>query len=386
MREEKKAGVEVPKIPFYPQRIVTPIEEEKIEEKIEEVKEKMRHLEKAYLKREISEAEYRRKRYEYTEQLHLLERKRKKKKQISTTKKPIIKKEKPVMEKEKIVEKVMPIVKEKVIVKEIPRMEIVREREPEKIVVRREEERKKPQIEDEELRRALAEFDKEFTAKPRIKGSEGEEYFKKSLKESFHLPKVEEVKVPEKEKTSVEREIEKKALSIGLNHAKFGDREKKVGTLMKKYNIPEKEMESEIKKLNTEKLLGDFDKLISLIEIEHRAKGLEKEAPKPFEKTFIGYKKKKEAKTILKEIEKHKIITDFDKILNYVNEKGSVKMGELKKELNMDSKRLKECCNILEKNNLIKVEYPPVGDVRVISMNYDLIKAIKKIKKKKEKK
>ncbi len=155
--------------------------------------------------------------------------------------------------------------------------------------------------------------------------------------------------------------------------------EEHIGELLKKYKIPTAGTERE--SLNKDRIIQDFDKLINLIELEKRAKKFAEEKPAETSRIELPRveRKKKEIKAIEKEIKKYRIVTDFDRVLSYVREKGKVSEGKARKELKMAKKQFKECRNILDKSGLIKIVYPPIGGVQLADVNY-------KGKKKKNKK
>ena len=156
-----------------------------------------------------------------------------------------------------------------------------------------------------------------------------------------------------------------------------------IGGLMKKYSIPAAGTEKS--SLNKDRIIQDFDKLINIIELEKKAKKFVEEKPAETSRIEIPRveRKKEEIRAIAKEIKKYRIITDFDRVLSYVREKGKVSESQARKDLKMTAKQFKECRNILDKSELIKVIYPPIGGVQIADVNYKGKK--KKNKKKKVK-
>ena len=153
-----------------------------------------------------------------------------------------------------------------------------------------------------------------------------------------------------------------------------------IGELLKKYRISAEGPERE--SLNKDRIIQDFDKLINLIELEKRAKKFSEETHMESSRIELPRMKRKqnEIKAIAKEIKKYRIVTDFDRVLSYVREKGKVSESMAIKDLKMAGKQFKECRNILDKSELIKVVYPPIGGLWLMDINY---KAKKKEKKKK---
>jgi len=197
---------------------------------------------------------------------------------------------------------------------------------------------------------------------------------------------VKEAQGREEVKSSIEKMIESKAAGK-IDPKKIDSIEEKVTKLLKKYNIPESEIEKDIAALDKNRILQDFDKLINLIELEHRAKAMvKKEGIPKIEPQFREiHKKKEEIKAIAKEISKHKIVTDFDKVLSFIRKKGKTTPIDIGKKFGLKKKRLNEILEVLEENKLIVLSYPPIGSVRVLDVNYVPPKK-KKAKNNKEKK
>jgi len=332
-------------------------QERDVDLEIEKMKERIKNLRMAYFKREVTEQEYRQKMYDYKEELHLLEVENKR---IGERKKE--------EEKRKAAE---------------PAKEEVRERVPEREGV--ETPRREMSEDDSRRLKALDTFRKEFTAGP----SSAPSTTVSPEPKEFDLGKFER-KAPEDEKEGTEIEkkisqiIEKKGVVGKVGETRLKKMEKKAEKLMSKYHIPEEEMEEAISKLGTKKLLADFDKLINLMELEHKTHELVEVVKPEKEKSYIGVTRpavKEEVKGVIRDIKKYRIITAFDKILSLVNQKGIAREKELVRELGMKKERVMECCEILKENGLLKIEYPPIGDTKIISKNY-----VPKKEKKKEKK
>jgi len=162
--------------------------------------------------------------------------------------------------------------------------------------------------------------------------------------------------------------------------------EMNVQKLMKRFNLSENEAQQEILKIDKAKLLENFDKLVDLIELEQKTQRLmqenlelEKEKKmRALEKPEFGTgfeaglpeKKKEEVKAIVLEIQKQRIITDFDKLLEVVQRKGKVSASEALKELKISKDRLSDCLKVLEQNNLVRVDFPPIGSEIIYDINY----------------
>ena len=175
--------------------------------------------------------------------------------------------------------------------------------------------------------------------------------------------------------------------------------EEKVQELMKRFHLSEREAEAEISKLDNSKVLGNFDKLIDLIELEQKTqrlmqehlelekqKKLQAEEKPEFGTGFepgMPKGKKEEVKAIVAELEKHRIVTDFDQLLELVQRRGRVSEKEASAELQIPRERIRQCIDILEDSGLVRVEIPPIGPVRIFDLNYIPPKKQKKERAKK---
>lgn len=211
----------------------------------------------------------------------------------------------------------------------------------------------------------MVELPKGITAKPgekievpEMRRRPAEKKIKREYKEKI-VPEASEGK--EIEKPMVEKLMEAKASGI-IDEDKLRELEEHIKALMKTYKIPEEEIEKEIRGIRTDHALEDAEKLINLMELEHRAQGLE----------GIQHEeeKREEAKAIIKEIKKHRIVTDFDRILQLVNERGRVKINDALRELGILPKRMDEVSEILEREGLVKIEYSAVGSAWISASGY----------------
>ena len=229
------------------------------------------------------------------------------------------------------------------------------------------------------------------------------EYKKLSSTYSSKLEKLKEKK----------RKLEKQARApkkLGKGIAKkrvvdeehFREIESHIGELLKKYNISIKEIEKDAGKLGKEKILMDFHKLINVIDILRevmeiesglRAGGVKPGMPvtsfnfpsgpnlsfnapggagvekSPALEVSTIYKQKKEKLVATaKEIKKYRIVTDFDRLLALVQEKGRISAKEAEDNLKISKEYFEELAEILEKNGLVKIFYPPIGDMSIVDI------------------
>lgn len=162
--------------------------------------------------------------------------------------------------------------------------------------------------------------------------------------------------------------------------------EKNVEKLMQKFNLSEAEVERRMAGIDSSKTIESFDKLVGLIELEQKTQRLiqeqlelerEKKARRE-EKVDFGKdfgsgtpeRRKEEVKAVVEEIAKHRIVTDFDKLLDLVQSKGKVKYAQAAKDLKISDSKMKECLSVLEENQLVHVEYPPIGSPVIFDVNY----------------
>ena len=202
------------------------------------------------------------------------------------------------------------------------------------------------------------------------------------IRDRISKPKQEEKKISNEFKQA----IEEKAKVGGISKNDIEGLEKKLNSLLNKYNIPENVVRPHIQTLDSTSLLNDFQKLISLIEAkkENATAELIKPAPGFDIKTGVIAKKREKIVGKEKEIKKAKIETSFDKLLHLIQVKGSINLNEAAVQLGMGKKQVKECAEILERNQLIKLVYPPIGPVKLVYPQYLKWKEMEKKKKKKK--
>lgn len=85
---------------------------------------------------------------------------------------------------------------------------------------------------------------------------------------------------------------------------------------------------------------------------------VKEEKPKEVEKPIEEIKPKERK---LKEIPIDMVETDIDKLMKIIEEKKSVSVGDLSKELNLKVEQIENWAKILEERGLIEIEYPIIG-------------------------
>lgn len=184
--------------------------------------------------------------------------------------------------------------------------------------------------------------------------------------------------------------IEQK-LSGKVNENKIDEIERNIHTAMKKHDISEKEVSESIKSIDKGNLVEGFDRLLDLLELEKETqKMIAEKFPAPAETRIVksekleygvtGIPNQEKIKAIATEISKHRIVTDFDRLLEYVGKNGRIDIQKAMKELKMDKKKILEVSSVLQEADLLKVEYPAIGSPVLVISGY------KKPEKKKEEK
>ncbi len=176
--------------------------------------------------------------------------------------------------------------------------------------------------------------------------------------------------------------------STSISKKQVDEVEQKLSNLVKKYNIPKQTMEAHIKTLDSNRLLSDFHKLINLIETKKGLKtnGIIKPATGFDINAGVISKKKERLVGKEKEIRRARIETSFDRVLTLVQLKGIINVKDAAQQLGMKKKELQDCAEILERSNLIKLNYPPIGPIKLIYPDYLKWKIAEKKKKREMKK
>jgi flagella basal body P-ring formation protein FlgA len=200
---------------------------------------------------------------------------------------------------------------------------------------------------------------------------------------SMPAPFIENQKTPAPQPTKTTSQVQQNPELASAIEAKFGGKisdqkiaelEEKINELLNKKAITKDQAISDIRGADSDRIVESFNKLISLIEMEHLAKqdAVQKRAIKsstPIEPVQL---KKQEIveKGIEKQLQQQEITTSFDQILSIVKEKGRISSKDLAKSQNVPEKKVIELCKLLEDENLIVLNYLPVGGVIAQDINY----------------
>ncbi len=185
----------------------------------------------------------------------------------------------------------------------------------------------------------------------------------------------------------IERMIERKA-GGRLSKPELEGFSEQIAKLLREYKVPEYQIAAKIEALDSDRLVADFHKLISLVREQEESRRAEMIPAAPgFETaTAITAKKKEEIVASEREIIKAKIETTFDRLLDLVKMKGSIELDEAAKELGLDKKQVKAYAEVLEQSNLLKMTYPPIGAMRLTYPGYLKWKEKQKIEARKKQK
>jgi len=173
-----------------------------------------------------------------------------------------------------------------------------------------------------------------------------------------------------------------------IDDERLGELENKITELAKRYNLSEQELEQDVLNIDTNKTLESFNKLVSLIDLEREANRRLNQVrivgvPKAFKESA---KEVEMVKGIATEIKKHRIVTDFDKIISIVNQQGNLKLSKLSAQLKIDKKTCAGLLSDLEDEGLLELKYPAFGEVTVQIPGYDEMQKVIKEKKRAEEK
>jgi hypothetical protein len=157
-----------------------------------------------------------------------------------------------------------------------------------------------------------------------------------------------------------------------IDEKKLGKLETKIEGLASKHKISASEIEKGLKGENTRTILASLNRLISLMELEHKADVAA--AGRPAAPEVAGYRKKmpveREIRGVAIEVGKHRIVTDFDKVFSLIKSQGRERLGTISKKLSIGRKRVLECAEILEGGGLVTITYPTIGDPYIQLKDY----------------
>ncbi len=165
-----------------------------------------------------------------------------------------------------------------------------------------------------------------------------------------------------KKHSKTKKEAEKK-------HEALSSLESLWGKIISHKKVKKHEIQKHAEKVKPKHVIGKAQKFASLKELKKQAqeihKTIKEQPAEPLAKEHV-----EKIKEVAKEIIMHRITTDFDRVMFYVQEHGHAKIGTIAKDLSIDSKRIEECAKILEENKLLEIEYPLVGEIGLQEIDY----------------
>lgn len=137
-----------------------------------------------------------------------------------------------------------------------------------------------------------------------------------------------------------------------IRHEKVKALEQKVSELAREHDVSPGAVE-QATQMETQEVIKQQSSLPNISETEEKVESAKKAGKGMEHHEILG---------LIEEIQKHRIITDFDRIYDEVTEKKRVSAAKLAQDLEIPKTRVEDCAKILEEDKLIEVDYPPVGD------------------------
>ncbi len=133
-----------------------------------------------------------------------------------------------------------------------------------------------------------------------------------------------------------------------------------VQKLLEAHAIEKKQIEDKLETMDSSRLLESFMALVRLIEAQNPKTETIRTVPEEL-REFTDNRKKTQVQVHQKELENKELVTDYDKILETVRKTGKISLEKLQKSISMDKKTTQEILQVLEKEDLIDISYPPFG-------------------------
>ncbi|MFH0955052.1 MAG: hypothetical protein V1777_03025 [Candidatus Micrarchaeota archaeon] len=161
--------------------------------------------------------------------------------------------------------------------------------------------------------------------------------------------------------------------NASISSEQLNEFEGRISKLLGERTVSKQNVMEGIAAIDSNRVIEGFTRLSEILERElHKDRIISAEDEQLRLADLITNKKdKKRLVGTEKTLEKKELITDFDKILEIVRQKGQVKLSELTVLLKMDKIAVKEACDILEENNLVRIDFPPIGEPRVVDVNFE---------------
>ncbi|OYT38083.1 hypothetical protein B6U82_00625 [Candidatus Pacearchaeota archaeon ex4484_31] len=174
-----------------------------------------------------------------------------------------------------------------------------------------------------------------------------------------------EKKVAKESERKIAKAIEKKLEPSRTELEKEKQEIRKARRLEKKIKELEKKLEE--KSLTEEQLKDTLMRLLESIKLKKEAREkVEKKVKEKIDvKTIDEIRKMLAVKPIA--VKAEKIETEFDRIINLIKKsKKGIKLSDLAKKLKIEKGKVMEWCETLAESNLIKIEYPPIGEPLIV--------------------
>lgn len=136
-----------------------------------------------------------------------------------------------------------------------------------------------------------------------------------------------------------------------IRHEKVKQLEQKVSELVAEHNVPSDAVE-QATRMETHEVIMQQASIPNISETEEKIESAKKTGKGMEHHEILG---------LIEEIQKHRILTDFDRIYDEVTEKKRVSAAKLSSDLEIPKTRVEECAKILEEDKLVEVDYPPIG-------------------------
>ena len=187
--------------------------------------------------------------------------------------------------------------------------------------------------------------------------------------------------VKKKEKKKTKKKIAKTKTFLKNDLSKLAKLRRILAKIIQFKSVKTREIENHTKKVKPRNVINSTKKPKSLKHLEKKIDSIHKKL-KTTKRSKLPVKEMKEIKQVAKELKKHEIITDFDRVMDYVKKNKKVRVIKIAKDLKIYQKRVEDCARVLEENGLIEIEYPLIGDIALKLKGYKPPKKIKsKIKK-----
>lgn len=189
----------------------------------------------------------------------------------------------------------------------------------------------------------------------------------RDLEKEFRDAKSVAAQAPEREKdemSDIRKAVEAK-VGGQIDPEKIARLNDAIAELLESHKIEKEAIAKRIAEIDSNRILDGYMRLVDLLEGQKVKTETIRVLPEEM-KEFSMNKEKEELRGEQRDIEKKELITDYDKILEEVQKKGKISLLDLQKNLGVDKKTLKDVIVVLEKEDLIEVEYPPFGQARIV--------------------